>query len=341
MEITINKAKFNFSPSDVEKLDFTISFFFGRRVSHSAGFKNVSLNALITALKNKALEPGQDKKEIASFIKAFKSVENKGYEKPDGQVYKENFFTRIFTILKHIVFHSQRERLLKELAAIVQGEELKEPIVKVNKEKSPEVSPLQTSEQKQEAKINIASNTPSVDKETKETKTQKTVTHSQESTDEKKEQKLGIDKEKTTTQESIENPIPMQGVKPVFEKEKGKEKFNLGVELYIKGQKDEGKKLVLEAAGLGNTLAKFQMGIYCEFEKNPSQAYEWFSDAARDGHAEAQYLLGQALEYGKGIAKDPELALHWYDTSYNTDNRVWNGAAKTCAENLRQKLKAA
>ena len=41
-------------------------------------------------------------------------------------------------------------------------------------------------------------------------------------------------------------------------------------------------------------------------------ASEWYRKAAEQGHADAQYALGEAYKYGHGVEEDREQAAHWY-----------------------------
>ena len=40
-------------------------------------------------------------------------------------------------------------------------------------------------------------------------------------------------------------------------------------------------------------------------------AVQWWTQAAKLGHGEAQAMLGAAYLAGKGVARDPTEALHW------------------------------
>ncbi len=47
-------------------------------------------------------------------------------------------------------------------------------------------------------------------------------------------------------------------------------------------------------------------------EKNYEEAVRWWSLAAEQGHAIAQYSLGNAYNEGKGFEPDYEQAAHWW-----------------------------
>jgi TPR repeat protein len=103
------------------------------------------------------------------------------------------------------------------------------------------------------------------------------------------------------------------------------------------------------SARLGNTHASYRLGVMCQEQhqgKLASECLDWFEQAAKRDHAEAQlvlalwyskqpgadvdavkwlekaaelgnrdaqYLLGQRYEMGKGVAKRPDLAQRWFE----------------------------
>ncbi|MBR7629535.1 SEL1-like repeat protein [Aeromonas popoffii] len=103
------------------------------------------------------------------------------------------------------------------------------------------------------------------------------------------------------------------------------------------------------SARLGNTHASYRLGVMCQEQhqgKLVSECLDWFEQAAKRDHAEAQlvlarwyskqpgadadavkwlekaaelgnrdaqYLLGQRYEMGKGVAKRPDIAQRWND----------------------------
>lgn len=58
------------------------------------------------------------------------------------------------------------------------------------------------------------------------------------------------------------------------------------------------------------------MGICYEngdgVEKNLEEAIKWYTKAADQGYAKAQYYLGKAYDEGKGVAKNDSEAMNWY-----------------------------
>jgi TPR repeat protein len=46
--------------------------------------------------------------------------------------------------------------------------------------------------------------------------------------------------------------------------------------------------------------------------KDPVEAVKWYHKAAEQGHAMAQFNLGECFKYGQGVAKDLVEAVKWY-----------------------------
>ncbi|MBR7627749.1 SEL1-like repeat protein [Aeromonas popoffii] len=103
------------------------------------------------------------------------------------------------------------------------------------------------------------------------------------------------------------------------------------------------------SARLGNTHASYRLGLMCQeqhqgklvsecldwfeqaakrdhadaqlvlarwYSKQPradTDAVKWLEQAAEQGNRDAQYLLGERYAQGKGVAKRPDLALRWND----------------------------
>ncbi len=125
MKVVINKNLVDVTPSDIKTLNPTFSLLHGRRfsgkTSDGSELKNVSLNNLILAVKNAAINserPKQNANEVKDFIKVFEDLKNKGYETPDCQINKEGLLTRIATKIKHFFSKAQRNSLLKELGQL-------------------------------------------------------------------------------------------------------------------------------------------------------------------------------------------------------------------------------
>ncbi len=77
------------------------------------------------------------------------------------------------------------------------------------------------------------------------------------------------------------------------------------------------RELFFAAAKGGHSEAQYTLGEYYakgiyETEQDPAQAVEWYGAAARSGHAGARYALGQCVEHGVGMARNMETAIEWY-----------------------------
>lgn len=94
--------------------------------------------------------------------------------------------------------------------------------------------------------------------------------------------------------------------------------------LYYEGRgvaADETRAFALfeRAAATGRTDAMFLLGRMCLLGHGPARqdadadrnAARWFFEAARRGHADAQYHLGLLFYAGTGVVKDTDEALKW------------------------------
>lgn len=89
---------------------------------------------------------------------------------------------------------------------------------------------------------------------------------------------------------------------------------------YAKGEgvdKDEAMAahLFAKAAELKNPAAQYQMGI-AAYTENPARfedAFAWFSNAAAQGYAQAQYMTGFMLLQGQGTRKSVPLAIRFFE----------------------------
>lgn len=93
--------------------------------------------------------------------------------------------------------------------------------------------------------------------------------------------------------------------------------------LGVTADSDMAQEYYIEALLAGDENAKF--AIDCDFvykkgcclynEKKYVEALEYLYIAAENGHALALYDIGYAFEYGRGVEKDVEEAVAWYDES--------------------------
>ena len=71
-----------------------------------------------------------------------------------------------------------------------------------------------------------------------------------------------------------------------------------------------------KAAEQGHADAQFKLGKAYYFgngvEKNLKQSVDWFTKAAEQGQADAQFYLGICYANGQGVAKDYKKAVEWY-----------------------------
>ena len=71
-----------------------------------------------------------------------------------------------------------------------------------------------------------------------------------------------------------------------------------------------------------NAAAQFELGELYYYgsqgvPKNLATAMKWFTKAAKQGDAAAQYNLGLYYYYGKGVAKDLKTAAEWFKKAKN------------------------
>ena len=70
------------------------------------------------------------------------------------------------------------------------------------------------------------------------------------------------------------------------------------------------------AADEGNAAAQYNLGVIYENGSGVAQQYktavQWYTLAADQGYVEAQYNLGVIYENGSGVAQEYDTALRWY-----------------------------
>lgn len=93
----------------------------------------------------------------------------------------------------------------------------------------------------------------------------------------------------------------------------------------------------LKFAKDGDMEAQYNLGNAYYFgkgvEKNFVEAAKWYTKAAEQGLAEAQNNLAQCYEKGTGVEKDQELAILWYGKAY--DQGLPNAKANLKAMQIR------
>lgn len=65
----------------------------------------------------------------------------------------------------------------------------------------------------------------------------------------------------------------------------------------------------------GNTIELFKIGKRAYEENKYAAALKILKPLAENGHAEAQLVLGDMYNIGKGVRQDNSQAIHWYRES--------------------------
>ncbi len=85
--------------------------------------------------------------------------------------------------------------------------------------------------------------------------------------------------------------------------------------LYSAQNYKEALPLCLEFAQKGEATYEFRTG-YCYYRiEDYVKSVYWYTKAAEQGYAKAQYNLGVCYENGRGVAKDIQKAIYWYSKS--------------------------
>lgn len=75
-------------------------------------------------------------------------------------------------------------------------------------------------------------------------------------------------------------------------------------------------KITLQnAAEKGDMVAQSELGFLYETQKDYKQAAYWYNKSAQQGYAPAQYNIGVAYRYGRGVTQDLKKASEWYQKS--------------------------
>ena len=89
-----------------------------------------------------------------------------------------------------------------------------------------------------------------------------------------------------------------------------------GQELFAAGKKAEACAMLERSARQGNAQAAYLLAGYYErgegVEKNAATALDWYKAAAENGNADAQYMMAQRYEKGEGVDADPVKAREFY-----------------------------
>lgn len=83
-------------------------------------------------------------------------------------------------------------------------------------------------------------------------------------------------------------------------------------------------RFIQEAAKEGDAQAQLLVGIAYDkgdpLEKDHDKAVYWYLKAADQGNAKAQYNLALSYEHGEGIEQDKEMAFFWYTKAAEQNN---------------------
>ena len=118
-------------------------------------------------------------------------------------------------------------------------------------------------------------------------------------------------------------------------------------ELFEQEVKPDNKKAVewfKEAAKQGHANAQYDLGIHYYIdteEKDYGKAKEWLEKAADQGHVEAQYTLGEIYATGKGISQDYAKAVEWFEKAANQGHTKAKKALTGYGKGSEEKCKEA
>jgi len=79
------------------------------------------------------------------------------------------------------------------------------------------------------------------------------------------------------------------------------------------------------AAEQGHVEAQFSLGLLLagavpDSPRSPRKSFEWFSEAAQQGHTRAAYFLALSYQTGTGVEANSEMAFEWYRRSAKDGN---------------------
>lgn len=86
--------------------------------------------------------------------------------------------------------------------------------------------------------------------------------------------------------------------------------------------KDEDHSLIWfrRSAELGNPEAMVELANHHRTAKDNGRSFHWYAKSADLGNAEAMYGVAHCYEFGKGVEKNEDLALIWYQRQIDTDS---------------------
>lgn len=89
--------------------------------------------------------------------------------------------------------------------------------------------------------------------------------------------------------------------------------FGKGLEAYEAGEYVLAERIWQVQAAAGDADSRYHLGVlYDRIHGQPARAVQWYVQAARQGHRDAQHNLALALARGEGIARNVPQALVWW-----------------------------
>ena len=117
--------------------------------------------------------------------------------------------------------------------------------------------------------------------------------------------------ESSSSTTTTTSTAPESGMSP-------EELYTLGEEHFENKEYDHALKYFRQAAKLGHAGAQYTLGLWYDsgqgVQKDLQQAIYWYRKAAEKGHDDAQNMLGFHYEIGLGVEEqdDYQLAVYWY-----------------------------
>lgn len=97
--------------------------------------------------------------------------------------------------------------------------------------------------------------------------------------------------------------------------------------------------LCQQNAGLGNTLAQYELGERYEtglgLPQDDAKAAYWYEKSADQENSQAQYRLGSIYYYGQGVQQDTDKAIYWWGKAASQGS-----ASATRALNVAKRARA-
>jgi TPR repeat protein len=121
--------------------------------------------------------------------------------------------------------------------------------------------------------------------------------------------------------------------------------FEMGV-LESPNNKEQAKKWFSMSAERENIHAMYELGMYYNSKGDYERARQWFTNAFNGGEeSRSAIMIGDYYFYGKGLTKDYNQSVQWYDKALNTLGRSVSiyseKVRKEVTQNARHRLKIA